>query len=116
MRFTRGRLFAPPLPRTCTVWSEAWRSQEERLAELESALRAEGAPVMRGGDFDRVDLTVRGALASTGLRMAIEEHGAGRQLVRVRVLPRPSLPALIATLISVAFAIDAAVEAAPLAA
>ena len=71
---------------------------------------------MRGGDFDRVDLTVRGALASTGLRMAIEEHGAGRQLVRVRVLPRPSPAAVVATLIAATLAAFAAFDGAPVAA
>jgi hypothetical protein len=115
-RLTRSGRLAPPLPRTRAVWSETWRSQEERLAELESALRIGGAPVLRGGDFDRLDLVVRGALASTGVRMAIEEHGAGRQLVRFRVLPRPSVPGVVSTLITATLAVLAASDGALIAA
>lgn len=115
-RLTRSRRLALPLPRTCVVWSEDWRSQEERLAELESTLRDAGARVLRGGGFDRQDLTVRGVLASTGLRMAIEEHGAGRQLVRVRVLPDPSVPGMVSSLIAVTLAILAASDGALIAA
>ena len=42
-----------------------------------------------GGDFERWDLHVRGGmLGSMRLRVAVEEHGAGRQLVRIRSWPR----------------------------
>jgi O-antigen biosynthesis protein len=111
----RERL-APPLPRTCSIWSEHWRSQQQRLAEIESAIRAKGAPVVRGRAFDRWDLTVRGGLALTRLRMAIEEHGAGMQMVRVRVLPCPSRRAVISTLIAATLAVLAALDGAPIAA
>jgi len=38
---------------------------------------------MAGGDFDNWDLKVRGGLlGSAQLRMAVEEHGAGKQLLR----------------------------------
>jgi hypothetical protein len=100
----RGRLEAGLTPWRChpgqlaslgrhvvSIWSEHWRSTEDRLASLESAVRAAGLPVRRGGDFDAWDLEVRGgALGSVRLLMAIEEHGAGRQFVRVRVWPRGS--------------------------
>ncbi len=81
------------LPRRCVVslWSERWRSAEERLSSLEATLRVFGLPLRRGGDFDAWDLEVRGGtLGAVRLLMAVEEHGAGRQFVRVRVWPRCS--------------------------
>jgi hypothetical protein len=46
---------------------------------------------MRGGDFDRWDLELRGGLLG-GVRIltAVEEHGHGRQLVRFGFRPRPT--------------------------
>lgn len=112
-RLAPRRRLSPPYPRTCSIWSEQWRAQEQRLEELESAIRAGGAPVLRGRAFDRVDLRIRGGgLASTGLRMAIEEHGTGRQLVLVRILPRPSRAAVISMLIAATLAVLAAVDGA----
>ncbi|MCA1670839.1 MAG: glycosyl transferase, partial [Actinobacteria bacterium] len=104
-----------PLPATHAVWSERWRSPEERLAELESDLREVGTSVLRGRDFDRWDLVVRGgAQALTRIRMAIEEHGTGRQLIRYRVLPRPSLPAVTVILFFLATGLLAALDGAPI--
>ena len=57
--------------------------------------------VVRGGDTDRWDIQVRlGPLGSARLRVAVEEHGQGRQLVRYRVWPRWSraLPPIVALL------------------
>ena len=80
---------APPLPRTATLWSEEWRVPEDWLAELERALRSKGNVVVRGGAHDRWDLeTGRGSLARARLRVVVEEHGGGRQLVRLRSWPR----------------------------
>jgi hypothetical protein len=71
-----------------SVWSETWRAPEQWTERLESALQMQGAVVMRAGDFDRWDLHVRGGLfgAARGL-LTVEEHGAGKQLVRMRVTP-----------------------------
>ena len=78
-----------PWPRRFAIWSEQWRSPEARLEATEAALRAEGVIAPRGGDYDRWDLEVRGGLlGGARLRMGIEEHGGGRQLVRFRVWPR----------------------------
>ena len=42
----------------------------------------------RGGNFDRWDLEVRcGLLSCVRLLLTIEEHGAGKQLIRLRVKP-----------------------------
>jgi GT2 family glycosyltransferase len=88
----RGMLsFAVPWPRRRQVWSEGWRPPEERLLELERELRALLVHVTRGGDYDRWDMRVRvGPFASASVRMAVEEHGRGRQLVRYRIWPRVS--------------------------
>ncbi len=88
-RGTMGLAF--PMPRTTKVWSERWQSAERRMASMEAILRSQGAVVTRGGDFDRWDLEIRGGLlGGVRTRMAIEEHGSGRQQVLFRSWPRPS--------------------------
>ncbi len=84
-----------PRPRVRVVWSETWHSVEERLQAIESRLRNAGLRVRRGGDFDKWDLAVWGGpLAFSRIRMAIEEHGGGRQQLRFRISPGPAPPAL----------------------
>jgi GT2 family glycosyltransferase len=88
----------PPWPRSMSVWSQRWRSAEERLCEIESTLRAGGAVGTSGGEVDRWEHQVRGGcLASARSRMALEEHGSGRQLARFRLDPHPSRIAVTAT-------------------
>jgi len=88
---------ALPRPYTLTMWSEVWQPPEERLRSLERAVRADGFVVTRGSAWDRWDLAIRGgALGGARLRAATEEHGAGRQLTRVRAWPRSSPGASIA--------------------
>jgi hypothetical protein len=110
----RGDLhFIFPLPRLHTLWHEAWQAPEKRLEGLEAALRARGAIVHRGGDYDRWDLEVVGGLLGVlRNRMAIEEHGAGRQLVRLKSWPRPSLLGLTLPLVSAILASLAALDGA----
>ncbi|MGN6170012.1 MAG: glycosyltransferase [Solirubrobacteraceae bacterium] len=93
------RALTPPWPRAAAVWSEHWRSTEERVRAITEALSERGAVVRSGGDWDRWDLHSRGGLLGAArLLVAIEEHGSGRQLMRVRFWPRlaPSAFALIA--------------------
>jgi O-antigen biosynthesis protein len=82
-----------------TLWSESWRAPEDWTQCFEHALKAQGAVVMRSGAFDRWDLHVRGGLfgAARGL-LAFEEHGAGKQLVRIGVTPWAP-PAVLTTAI-----------------
>ncbi len=69
------------------VWSERWREAWEWLTELCGELRIRGARA--GGDYDSWDLEVAGGImGSARLRMTIEEHGAGRQMLRFHVSPR----------------------------
>jgi GT2 family glycosyltransferase/membrane protein implicated in regulation of membrane protease activity len=106
-----------PRARSSTHWSEQWRAAEERLAEIEADLIASGARVVRGGSFDRWDLEIHsGVLAWARLRMAIEEHGSGKQLVRLRSWPRASRLAVGLTVLVGGLAVAAAVDGAAIAA
>jgi glycosyltransferase involved in cell wall biosynthesis len=102
-RGVRG--WAAPRPRSMTLWSETWRSREERLGELEARLCEAGACVLRGGEFDRWDLEVRGGmLGAARVLTTVEEHGAGRQLMRARSRPRVSTRGLTVALFVAALA------------
>lgn len=81
--------FALPGPRRFAFWSERSLASEAWLRNLEEKLREEGAVVVRGGDFDRWDLEVRsGAMGAARLRMGVEDHAGGAQMVRFRCWPR----------------------------
>ena len=77
-----------PLRRVKLQWFETWRPAKERVAGIEAAARRAGVRIARGGPYDRWDLELAGgAIGSVRLLIAVEEHGAGRQLVRCRVSP-----------------------------
>jgi hypothetical protein len=77
-----------PRPRATTTWREEWQQPDEALREIESELRNAGAMVARGSAFERWDLEVRiGNFGAARVRMAVEEHGRGRQFFRFRVWP-----------------------------
>ena len=81
--------FTLPWTRIFTIWSERWRDHREWLKCVEDAHREVNTPVLRGGVFDTWDLEVRGGIfGSVRTLMAVEEHGAGRQMVRFRAWPR----------------------------
>ena len=85
----RSTASALPFPRTRSVWSERWQSPDERLERLEAALRSYACTILQGGEYDRWDLQVRGGMLGVArMRMAVEEHGSGRQLVRFRSWPK----------------------------
>jgi GT2 family glycosyltransferase len=80
-----------PRPRALARWIERGDAPDQQLHRLEQALRSDGIPVRRGGDWDRWDLeVVGGALGATRLAVAVEDHGAGSQLVRFRWWPSAS--------------------------
>lgn len=94
-----------------TIWSECWRASTEWLQSIEVALRAVGNCVRRGGDYDRWDLEVRGGiLGAARTRMALEEHGAGRQLARFRSWPRCSAEGLALILLFAILSTGAALD------
>ena len=102
-----------PVPRTTSIWSERWRAPDERVARLDRTLRRIGGVVFSGGDYERWDLFVRGGmLGSMRLRVAVEEHGAGRQLVRIRSWPRFSRIGAAVALAFAALAAGAALDGA----
>jgi GT2 family glycosyltransferase len=78
-----------PRPRQLTLWSERWRPHTAWLEALEASLRESRALVRRGGEWDRFELAVHaGPCGAARVRLAIEEHGEGRQYLRFRVWPK----------------------------
>jgi hypothetical protein len=87
-----------PRPGKRTFWTERWQDPDCRLKGFEASLKATGAAVRRGGDYDRWDLEVAGGvLGAARVVMAVEDHGSGTQLVRLRWWPRCSRGALLVT-------------------
>jgi glycosyltransferase involved in cell wall biosynthesis len=106
-----------PWPRSRTVWSQEWKAAETWLGAVEERLAGSGASLLRGGDFDRWDLEVRGGLlGGARLLAAVEEHGAGRQLVRFRTSPRLASIGLVPAGLFTALALAASFDGAPIAA
>jgi hypothetical protein len=90
--------FALPRRWTADLWSGRTRSVEERLESVERALREQGAVPQRGDDFASWDLEVRGGmLGAARMFVAVEHHGNGRQLLRLRWWPRCSVGGLLLT-------------------
>jgi GT2 family glycosyltransferase len=78
-----------PLPTIVSLWTTRWQPIESRLSTLASILKGTGAPIVRGGDFDRWDLSILGGLFGTIRVIAmVEEHGKGKQLCRFRTWPK----------------------------
>lgn len=89
VRGTRRRLWR--LLRVTSIWREAWKAPEARLESMHAALVQAGSVTARGGDYDDWDLEVRGGLlGGARLRLAVEEHGAGKQMLRSRTWMRVS--------------------------
>jgi GT2 family glycosyltransferase len=108
---------ALPVTRRLERWSEGWIDPSDWLRSFEREITAAGAVVRRGGDFDGWDLETRGGvLAGVRVTTAVEEHGGGRQLVRMRCRPTWSKPALAITLLLLAVAAAAAIDGAAIAA
>jgi GT2 family glycosyltransferase len=96
-----------PVPGNVELVKKRWKLANEWLTIAERHLRRGGATVLRGSDFDRWDLELRGGLAgAVRVKVMTEDLGDERQLVRWRVTPRcPPLTALtIALTLTVAAA------------
>jgi O-antigen biosynthesis protein len=90
------------------LWSEQWHAPEDRVAALLAELQTLGSVATAGGDWDRWDLDVRGgSVGGVRLRTATEEHGAGRQLVRVRWWPHVPAAGRLLGLFAVALTVVA---------
>src|SRR5213075_2139688 len=102
---------ALPRPWMANIWSKRSLSFDERLQSIETTLRAYGTLPLRGGDFDPWDLQVSGGpLGSARMFAALEYHGDGRQLLRIRSWPRCSVTAVGLTLTFAALASGAAYD------
>jgi GT2 family glycosyltransferase len=108
-RIRGPRIALPLLRRRWTLWSEHWHPFHAWLGCLEKQVADMELAAVRGDDYDAWDLEVRGGLfGGVRLRAALEEHGAGRQLLRFRVHPRPSAIAAALLILPVAVAMAAA--------
>jgi GT2 family glycosyltransferase len=97
-----------PVPRAVARWTERGEAPDARLRRVEDALRAIGVAVRRGGDWDRWDLDVMcGTLGRARLIMAVEDHGAGNQLIRARWWPTVSAVTPVLTMAAAALAVAA---------
>jgi glycosyltransferase involved in cell wall biosynthesis len=98
-----------PVARNFTLWSEKSRSAEGWLRDIQARVRAAGAAVTSGGDYDSWDLQIEGGILG-GVRtlMAVEEHGRGRQMIRFKVWPRFSSRGVFACALLTSLALAAA--------
>jgi hypothetical protein len=81
--------FALPRSRECRLWSERWRDPSAWLSIVEESMRSTCHTVRRGGDFDHWDLEARsGVFTTVRALLGVEEHGTGRQLIRIRFSSR----------------------------
>jgi hypothetical protein len=95
-----GSSRALPVSRRLERWREEWIDPIDWLREFERRIVQAGAVTRRGSGFDEWDIETRGgALAGVRITTAVEEHGAGRQLLRLRCRPTYSLGAVGLTLV-----------------
>ena len=84
---------------------------DARLQRVEARLAARGFRVRRGGGFDAWDLEIRnGLFGASRLLMAVEDHGAGAQLVRARAWPSHLLRGLVLAALSLALSLAAMLD------
>ena len=92
-------------------WSESWRSAEDWLTDIERELSRLRMTVRRGGSFNRWDLQASSGLFSRSRSLlTIEEHGGGKQYLRLRCWPVYSLLSFGAMVILMALAAFAALD------
>ncbi len=111
-----AELFAWPARRSLEIWRERPESLAATLESAESQIRRAGVAVIRAGPYDSWDLELRGGLLGVvRWRSCLEEHGRGRQLLRVRLEPETSsaggLLVILPTLLAMLAALDGAAAA-----
>ena len=86
--------------REFTYWSETWKSTEDWLLLIEQNLLTLQKNVKKGGVFDNWDIQIKtGLFAKSRCLLTVEEHGAGKQFVRIKCRPVFSLIALLLPII-----------------
>jgi len=93
------------------LWSEEWKSPDQWVRSVAAILKSEQIPFVSGGDYDNWDLKIRGGLlGSARLRLAVEEHGAGKQLLRFAAVTMVSKWGMIVAILFGGFGVVAAVD------
>jgi GT2 family glycosyltransferase len=111
-RFGRAR-GGVPRTRRLETWRERWLEPAEWLRRFEQGIADAGAVTRRGGEFDRWDLETRGGvLAGVRISSVVEEHGGGRQLVRLCCRPVYSASAIALAALLVVLAVAAGIDGA----
>lgn len=83
---------------TLKHWSENWKSPDDWLSIIEKNLVSFQMTPRRGGDFDNWDIQTGNKLfSSVKALLTIEEHGAGKQYLKLRCKPVISLFSLFGT-------------------
>ncbi len=101
--------FRLPVPGNIELVKQKWKLTNEWLQIAERHLRLGGATVLRGSDYDRWDLELRGGTsAAVRVKVMTEDLGDQKQLVRWRATPRCSRLALLVIAAGVAAAAGAA--------
>ncbi|HZT96338.1 MAG TPA: glycosyltransferase, partial [Chloroflexota bacterium] len=94
-RAQRGVSPALPAIHVLDLWRETWEMPENIMVNLLDRVKRKGLPARPGGQFDAWDLQVcAGLLGCARVKMALEEHRAGKQLFRFRAWPVPSFGGL----------------------
>src|SRR6266436_2719782 len=102
-----------PHPWTADIWATGYQSVEARLQGIEVEQRVQGIVAVRGNAFDRWDLEVRGGMfGAARLSMALENHGSGRQLLRVRSWPKCSMAGSVLSVVCGGLSLSAALDGA----
>jgi glycosyltransferase involved in cell wall biosynthesis len=115
----RHRLTIPrwPFSKRISLWREQGEDPVTTLEKIQQSLADEGWFARRGGDFDDWDFEVQPShMVRVRSRMAVEEHGGGRQLLRFELKPRVAAVPAIAILSFGALSLAAAMAHAPVAA
>jgi hypothetical protein len=108
-----GTTLSLPRPQAWAIRTSNWEEPDRRLLSIEAALRALGVGWRRGGGYDRWDLEVRGgAFGAARILMAVEDHGAGTQYVRIRSWPRCSGATIVSILAVATLAVGAVMDGA----
>ncbi len=104
-------------PRTVSIWTEEWRTAEDWLRGAQTQLRSQGTIAFAGGGYDNWDLEIQGGIfGGVRTRMAVEEHGSNRQMLRFKIWPRCAASGFFTSLLMVSLAGAAAFDHSPAAA
>ena len=103
--------WCPPRAGNIELVKARWKMTTEWLQIVERQLRRGGATVLRGSDFDRWDLELRGGMAAAvRVKCMTEDLGDEKQLVRWRVMPRCSRLSVLTIALATTVAVAAAVQ------